>query len=650
MKTIKLYLDTEGNLTCSQDLSNLTQYTFQENLLSVCVPKEIIESPIKEHVVVSVVFSSQDTTGGLETESYNMQYVKDIVSDSAEYYLYSRLSPKRMTLYSGTQQLAINISYLENGACVSRTTSQRLSYNVIASDYDLETEEVSDSDNLQSQIETINQKLDNDYQTKIDTNIKVASDNDSTYYDVPYDSEKGKGYVNAVVSALTKLDERVKEHQKYLFNSTYDSEKETIENRVETNEKRIETNEKDITDNKSSIDKHETRITTLESKISEFFHFLGSVEYTYKGEPKDEDLEKVLTDKGHTEKHIGDCLLAISTYGEQDTLYICIWNGSAWSKLNVVCIQKADNDNYGVIKSSVNVRISSGQVSGIYVNTGRALYPYVNIDEWVQKAGKSLSTLSTNIETETARAKNVENSLTEKDTDLQNQINETKSDLTETKNDIKTNYPTTSDMIEYALPRSFNDVYYIDFTNSLISENMVVSSKLNSYGVGQTEVGTFTLVNDKYYYQLSRKNNITLRLYYYNSTDLSGALRITLNVYHNAINNEDVEKTQLCSYTQDLVIYNDNSIHPLDIDTTLNALGSEVVDISKNDYFTYELFITNETNNTYLLLFMSNATYTSTMQYTCVQTPIANLNYTEVIDEILVFEKHGSVEGKILYL
>ena len=482
MKTIKLYLDTEGNLTCSQDLSNLTQYTFQENLLSVCVPKEIIESPIKEHVAVSVVFSSQDTTGELETESYNMQYVKDIVSDSAEYYLYSRLSPKRMTLYSGTQQLAINISYLENGACISRTTSQRLSYNVIASDYDLETEEVSDSDNLQSQIDTINQKLDNDYQTKVDTNIKVASDNDKAYYEVPYDSEKGKGYVNAVVGALTKLDERVKEHQKYLFNSTYDSEKGTIESRIGTIESRIETNEKGIANNKSSIEKHETRITTLESKISEFFHFLGSFEYDYEGEPTDTDLDNALAEKGHTEKHIGDCLLAISTYGEQDTLYICIWNGSAWTKQNVVGIQKADNNNYGVIKGNDRVKIASGEVQNLYVKIDNN---YVELDTAIYYIWQSINILNTNIETEITRAQNVENSLIKKDTDLQNQINETKSDLTETKNDIKANYPTTSDMIEYALPRSFNDVYYIDFTNSLISENMVVSSKLNSYGTGQ---------------------------------------------------------------------------------------------------------------------------------------------------------------------
>lgn len=637
MKTIKLYLDTEGNLTCSQDLSNLTQYTFQENLLSVCVPKEIVEN---QDVAVSVVFSSQDTSGELETESYNMQYVKDVVSDSAEYYLYSRLSPKRMTLYSGTQQLAINISYLENGACISRATSQRLSYNVIASDYDLETEEVSDKDNLQSQIDTINEKLDSDYQTKVDTNIKVASVNDSTKYD--------SDFVNTVVGALTKLDERVKEHQKYLFNTTYDNSKGTIESRVENNAKKAEDNEKGIANNKQDIANNVERITTLESKIGEFFHFLGSFEYTYEGEPTDTDLDNALTEKGHTEKHIGDCLLAISTYGEQDTLYICIWNGSAWAKQNVVGIQKANNDNYGVIKGNDRIKIVSGKVLGLYVKT--TSNTYITLEDWYEDFYNKLASVLTEIanvdkivDTEITRAKNVEDSLKSKDTDLQNQINETKTNL-------KTNYPTTSDMIEYALPRSFNDVYYFDYENSLITESMVATTKLNSYGIGQTEIGTFTLVNNKYYYQLSRRNNLALRLYYCNSTDLSGTLSITLNAYHNTIDGDNVVKTQICSYTQDLVVYNDNAIHELDIDTTLNALGSNVVDVSKGDYFTYELFITNTTNNTYLLIFMSNKTYTSTLQYTCVQTPIANLNYTEVIDEILVFEKHGSVEDKTLYL
>lgn len=603
MKTIKLYLDTESNLTCSQDLSNLTQYTFQENLLSVCVPKEIVEN---QDVAVSVVFSSQDKRGELETESYNMQYVKDIVSDSAEYCLYSRLSPKRMTLYSGSQQLAINISYLENDACISRTTSQRLAYNVVASDYDLETEEISDKDNLQSQIDTINQKLDSDYQTKVDTSIKVASDNDETYYDVAYDGETGKGFVNTVVGALTKLDSRVKEHQKYLFNTTYDSEKGTIESRIDTNEKDIDTNEQ-------NIENHETRITTLESKISEFFHFLGSFEYDYEGEPKDEDLDNELVKKEHTTKHIGDCLLAISTYGEQDTLYICIWNGSAWTKQNVVGIQKADNDNYGVIKGNSKVEIASGEVQNIYINTtsGRMI-----LEDFYQDVHSTLRYLRDNIDLETVRAKNVESSLTAKDTDLQNQINETNTNIEE-------NYVKETAMIDYCLPRVFNDTYYVNYKTMTLENELTDTSTMISVATGTTEVGTFSYVIDTFEFELSRRNNLSLRLYFNDNDSISKTIKlsITLNAY---LNKNGVE-TQLCTYTKGFT-FDDNNITSIDLDTTLNSLKDNVLKVESNDIITLKLSISNDYSNTFTLGLYSNTSFASTFTF---NTDFKNIAFTK---------------------
>ena len=595
MKTIKLYLDTEGNLTCSQDLSNLTQYTFQENLLSVCVPKEIVEN---QDAAVSVVFSSQDKQGELETESYNMQYVKDIVSDSAEYYLYSRLSPKRMTLYSGSQQLAININYFENGACISRTTSQRLAYNVIASDYDLEPKEINDKDNLQSQIDTINQKLDSDYQTKVDTSIKVASDNDSTKYD--------SDFVNTVVGALTKLDSRVKEHQKYLFDTTYDSSKGTIESRIDTNEKDIDTNEQ-------SIENHETRITALESKISEFFHFLGSFEYDYEGEPTDTDLDNALTEKEHTTKHIGDCLLAISTYGSQDTLYICIWNGSAWAKQNVVGIQKANDDNYGVIKGNSKVKIASGQVQNIYIAT---TYGRMTLEDFGQDVYSTLYDLRDDIYLETSRAKNVEKTLTAKDTDLQNQINETKTDLEE-------NYVKETAMIDYCLPRVFNDTYYVNYKTMTLENELTDTSTMISVATGTTEVGTFSYAIDTFEFELSRRNNLSLRLYFNDNDSISKTIKlsITLNAYLNKNGNE----TQLCTYTKDFT-FDDNNITSIDLDTTLNSLKDNVLKVESNDIITLKLSISNDYSNTFTLGLYSNTSFASTFTF---NTDFKNIAFTK---------------------
>lgn len=625
MKRIYFKLDTNGNIS-STNIEEITQYTFQEDLLQVYIPKEIVEL---DKYSVGVIFSSTDDTGVLSNQAYVIPYVKEQLSDGTEYYLHSRLLPKRATLYSGKQKLAFNINYLNSsGEVYSRITSQAYEYNVIASDVELDVEEISDKDIIESEIQELTQALETK-QDKVDTDISVeTSDEDGTI-------------INKVSTALNALNQKHKDNLEKINTN--------IEN-ISKNKKEIENNDSDIETLQGRATSLETDVANIKAQISSYFHFIGSFEYSYVGEPTDNDLNNYVLSK-HSSLHIGDCVLAISTYGEQDTLYICIWTSDGWAKQETAYIQRADNSNYGVVKGNERVSIASGLIQSLFVNYNNT---WINIDTFYNDFINANNDRIEDISKLDTRVKTIEK--VSIPNEIQNRItgdNELDGRITKEVKSLETSIATKinfNDMVDYALPRNFNDVYYFDYDNSLISEELVNSTKLASYGTGQTEVGTFTLVNDKYYYQLSRRNTLAIRLYYYNSTNLGDTLRITLNAYHNTTNNGVVKKTQLCSYTQDIVVYNDSSIHSLDIDTTLNALGSNVVDVSKGDYFTYELFITNTTDNTFVLIFMNNTTYTSTLQYTCVQTPIANLNYTEVIDEILIFEKHGSVENKTLYL
>ena len=625
MKRIYFKLDTNGNIVAT-NIEEITQYTFQEDLLQVYVPKDIVEN---DKYSVGVIFNSTSSEGVMSSEAYLVPYVKEQVSEGVEYYLHSRLLPKRATLYSGKQKLAFNINYLNSDSkVVSRLTSQAYEYNVIESDYELDVEEISDKDILESEIEEVKQSLDLK-QDKVDTSIQVeTSDTDTTM-------------INDVATALNTLNQKHKDNLDKINTNAKD---------IKTNKANIESNDSDITALQGRATNLETEVENIKTQISSYFHFIGSFEYNYKGEPEDKDIENYVLSK-HGTKHIGDCVLAISTYGEQDTLYICIYTGSEWAKQETAYIQRADNDNYGVVKGTERVSIASGLIQSLFVNYNDK---WINIDTFYNdfvthnnEIAEDLQALDTRITTieKVSIPNEISNRITG-DNELDSRITKEVKTL-ETSIASKITY---NDMVDYALPRSFNDTYYIDYDNDLVSEELKETSKLESYASGQTDLGTFTLINDKYYYQLSRRNNIMARLHYYNYATNSGTLKITFNAYHHHIESGKEVVTQLCSYTQDLVIVDDNNIHTIEIDATLNSLESNVISVVMGDYFTYEIFITNNTSETFVLAFFNNKAYTSTIQYTCAQDPIVNLNFIDVVDETLIFEKQGSVEDETLYL
>lgn len=625
MKRIYFKLDTNGNIIAT-NIEEITQYTFQEDLLQVYVPKDIVEN---DTYSVGVIFNSTSSEGVMSSEAYLVPYVKEQVSEGVEYYLHSRLLPKRATLYSGKQKLAFNINYLNSDSkVISRLTSQAYEYNVIESDYELDVEEISDKDILESEIEEVKQSLDLK-QDKVDTSIQVEkSDTDTTM-------------INDVVTALNTLNQKHKDNLDKINTNAKD---------IKTNKANIESNDSDITALQGRATNLETEVENIKTQISSYFHFIGSFEYNYKGEPEDKDIENYVLEK-HGAKHIGDCVLAISTYGEQDTLYICIYTGSEWAKQETAYIQRADNDNYGVVKGTERVSITSGLIQSLFVNYNDK---WINIDTFYNDFVTHNNEIAEDLQALDTRITTIEN--VSIPNEISNRItgdNELDSRITQEVETLETSIAskiTYNDMVDYALPRSFNDTYYIDYDNDLVSEELKDTSKLESYTSGQTDLGTFTLINDKYYYQLSRRNNIMARLHYYNYATNSGTLKITFNAYHHHIENGKEVVTQLCSYTQDLVIVDDNNIHTIEIDATLNSLESNVISVVMGDYFTYEIFITNNTSETFVLAFFNNKAYTSTIQYTCAQDPIVNLNFIDVVDETLIFEKQGSVEDETLYL
>ena len=639
MKTIKIKLGANGELTC-QGLENLNQYTFYDGLIDVYVPNSMIASTS----ICGLSFTNIDSIGEEHSQTRPLLFVKSNAywnNENIEYSLYEIKVPKVLTMYSGKQAFNVYIETLSDDRTqvVSRTTSAIYEYNVNKSSESSDTEESSDISQL---IARINGVID-EKQDKEDNNISVKLAEGGT--------------TNNVVTALNSLGGRT-----YSLEETSKDHEE----RITTNENGIESNDQDIENlqGRTSTLENTTanqgadianiyyKLSKIESGFAAYFHFLGSFTYEHEGEPTTKELDDFASTK-ESEKHIGDSVFAISTYGDTDALYICVWTDT-WTIAQVEGIQRADNENFGIIKGNDRVSIVGGSVQDInLMYEGKT----ISIDAFYNDYILAVNTLSNKITSEAERAQKVEETLHEKDEGLQINIDSVEATL---RNEYKagdnalqtqiSGKASLTDLYDYALPRSFNDVYYIDYKNSTISGTLSESSLLNSYATGQTDVGLFTLYNTDYYYQLSRKNSLMVKLYYYNYATNSGTLKITLNVYHNTKKDDTTITTQLCSYTKEFEVANDNDVHSIELSTTMSSLENEIVEVCAGDNFTFELFITNNTSETFLLALTNNKLYTSVVQYTCAQNPVVEKAYFDVIDEVLVFEKQGSVEVEILYL
>lgn len=639
MKTIKIKMGINGELTV-QGLEVINQYTFYDGLVDVYVPSSMLATTS----TCGLSFSNIDRGGSIHTETRPLLFVKSGVylsNDSVEYTLYEIKIPKILTMYSGNQTFAVYVETLDEDSAtiVSRTTSANYTYYVSTSG---DVSDAEDADDLSKLISKVNGLLITK-QDKEDSNISVKLAEGGTTSNVV-------DALNSLGGRTYSLEEKVENHEERI--TTNESDIESNDQDIENLQGRTSTLENTTANHTKDITGLDERISKVESEISSYFHFLGSLVYEHSGEPTTEELDAFVYKK-ESMKHVGDSILAISTHGEQDTLYMCIWT-TEWLITQIEGIQRADNENYGVVKGNDRVSIVGGSISNINVFYGGEAIP---LDTFYKNYISITDSLTSSLTQEIERAKVKEEELVAKDKELQANIddvettirNEYKSEdkVLQTQIDTKASL---NDLYDYALPRAFNDVNYINYENSTISGESVESKVLNSYATGQTDIGVFTLENTEYYYQLSRRNNIMVRLPYYNYAANSGTVKITLNVYINSKVEGKTETTQLCSYTQDVAIVNDNDMHTIEIDTTLNSLGNNVVNVEKGHYYTYEIFITNNNSETFLLVFVNNSLYTSTVQFTVAQDPIVNLNFIDVVDETLIFEKQGSVEDETLYL
>lgn len=424
--------------------------------------------------------------------------------------------------------------------------------------------------------------------------VKPSGDGESETID-PSDVEDLQSQINSLESKKQdKTDENI--NVKDGVGGTY----HTVVGSLNTLSDRVDTNVSDIATRKKETDDLTKRVSDLESKIVQTFHFIGSLESD--NSPNESELNDYV--KSHHETlHNGDSVLWVMP----SAIYLCIYaNGWTWNE--ITGLGKASNDRYGVVKgnstlnaSGIAVELSNGEFKDIRVKIGNGDYA---LDTWLNK----LTTEVEDIEKGNIIVKESQKATYDSSN---NNIVETYM----TKNDGATK----SFVYDYALPKTFNDIYYVNYNNMTIGSSYGGTLE-NSYAQGQSVIARLTFTNGIYEYKLSRRNNVSLRLYYscLNVLSKEVKMQITMNVFYK----DNARQLATCSVDLPVV---DTNIHSLDITTPLSMLGDDIVRVVENDNLIIQLIINNDYSQPIGLCFYSNETYLPNFQFT---TDLNTMSFT----------------------
>lgn len=573
MNTIKVYLAPSGRIADLKKDFPLYQGQFQNKLLNVYVPTSILAPDFKvlaqdqvvaEYVAgtaVKIGMTYLARNGELKvSKNYYMRYLKTLTYQNVEYALFERKLPQEFTLYAGqgtnAPVMIINVVNVETDVdpvqILSIITSQTCSLDVMPSS-SLDNDEAIEP----TELETINARLNSIDQTLTEKQDKT---------DLGLNTEN-----KTVVGAINELKED-----------------------VDTNTANIAQNTEDISTNKDDIEWLRQNMQLSEDYIGQI-----TVDETLPTNTQLTDYVKEHTTPSREPKN-GDVIIVIQQIeGQTDKNYRYFYSASGWQSYEIPPLEKASNGSLGIVSGTYGigstnntlVDISGGQILNIYVkdNTGT----YRNIREYINANATSISNIVSGNTSVGVALRAIADG-------LGNNIVNTY--LTQTAGATK------EFVRQYALPREFNDIFYISSTGYSKTEPTDTAPQFsaNTSAVGDFTLFDVTKVNDCEY-ELSRKNSCDNSIYVSASRDCIVTFRLTTqakNVGQDWVD-LDVELTNPISMTA-------GQIQRIDISSRFTYLGEDVLDLKVGDMLRQTLEVSTQESTQTTFNVYSNETYPST--------------------------------------
>ena len=577
MKTIKIILNDDGSVLSLSCGFQLNQYSYNDTLLNVYVPSNILENQTdlenvdySNNVVMGMYYTLANGSQKVGNPYY-FTFVKDnVVIDNKLYTLYERKMPKEFTLYYGTQTYCINVVALKttitNGVAtnevVGNITSNNFELNIVRATNMVDSGIEEDTD-MSTLIANVNSLLANMLlkQDKTDSLIQVSIANGSN---VKTDN---------VRLALNYLNQRVAE-----------------------NFTNVTTNTGDITQLKQDV-------IDINNQLLTSFRYCGS--YTSPNQPTTALLNQLMTTWGLTARN-GDVIIWTWTItGGTDKSYTCRYNvNNTWDTIEIPTVETASNTEMGLIQGNYDenlipsgttpnilASIVGGKIVDIYYKRG-GIYHNLQVDfnGIVAIVNGLLSGTDIVIKSQYATYDNSEYG-TNNPTPI-NQKYMTKSDGA-----------TKQFVTDYALPKTFNDVYRFDFTNNKLVSNSVNTSKTLPTQLGSVDFGSYTIEKTSVLtFELSNKNTFTCNFYAMfdnNITDVTFTMVIKAN------------DTPIASTTSETTDFTGGTYKKVSINGDFALLGDSEITIDENVTLSVELSANITTSATNNLTIYSNTTLPS---------------------------------------
>lgn len=500
-----------------------------------------------------------------KSKSYYMRYLKTLTYQNVEYALYERKLPKEFTSFVGQGQNAPQL--IINVVDVSTTDSKIES---------LITSQTCSLDVMQSNMLDIDEPIE-------------ASELDELY-----------AAINSVASDLElkqdKQDNSLETISKFVVGAI---------NEVNANEQRdkenIDTNTEDIAQNKSDID-------YLYEHMAQAEEYIGQMEGS--SLPTDAQLTTyVETVAGREPKNADVIIYILEVTGGADKTYKYTYSIDSWNGYEIPPFEEAYNDTLGTIKGTYNVGsanntlvdISGGEILNIYVKDDSNVYR--NIREYLN--------------TTTANIGKIIDGTTSVGVAL-------KALADEVGNNIVNTYLTqaagaTKQFVRnYALPKTFNDIYYPVRDEDNANEgtySTTLPETAQDFSVTTSAVGDFTICEltlentDQRSFELSKKNSCENSFAIYTNRDCQARFRLTTSVTLDG----ETDPTLLDVELSDLITFYSGTTNTIKITSIFSYLGNDVIKFeNENDVLTQKLEVIIEESASTIFTLTSNSSIPAT--------------------------------------
>lgn len=649
MLTIKIYLKESGQVADMKKDFPVYQGQFNNILLNVFVPTSLLApyfqeiangavvSPYVAGTAVKIAMRTIERNGSYKmSNDHYMRYIKTLAKDGVSYALFERKMPQEFTNYAGQGVNAptliinaVNVQYGEISSATAVSSNAALTvttdlakvkaslpavsavyefiYNAAMGswtingkscsldDYGVAVTGVPADQNVitltivasepivQTTLTSQTVNIDVQPSSSLDNDVPKAADEwEDTQAKINSLTAQIKALINAVAQRQTIDDEKLNTTEKQIVPAINE-----VNTRTNTNASAISDIQQDITNIENNFSMGENPIGTMRGSSL----------------PTQEELNAFVvanTDPSRNPKAGDTIIFVLLIPNATDKNYKYIYSGEtkSWGKFEIPPLEAAGNGSLGIIEGTYNVTgkdysvlvdIVSGEIRNIFIKAGTS-DNYVNLKEFYDSTALTFNEIEGGDRKVGLAQKAIEDN-------AGNVIADTYQ--------TKTDGATKQYVVNYALPKEFNNVFYLTesgYSEELPTDPTTIAVNVASIGYSTLFEKSISLDTDTDI-QLGSKNAFS-NVFYASATTPENV------VFHLTTSATQGDVTTVVAIT-DVPIEVSSAGVRVEFRDVMSELGVKVISLGKGDKITQKLEIFREVSTASTFTVYSSSTQPS---------------------------------------